>query len=118
MPKKAKIEKTATGKILKVVNPNAAGIDIASSEMQVCVPEDRDSECNRTFGCFTQDLKQIADWLKSCRIEILRISKKTLQVYRDKGILPYSRIKHKIFFKTEDVHKLLESNYYHLKREL
>lgn len=31
---------------------------------------------------------------------------------------PYSRIKHKIFFKTEDVHKLLESNYYHLKREL
>lgn len=39
---------------------------------------------------------------------------KTLQVYRDKGILPYSRIKHKIFFKTEDVHKLLESNYYHL----
>lgn len=49
---------------------------------------------------------------------ILRISKKTLQVYRDKGILPYSRIKHKIFFKTEDVHKLLESNYYHLKREL
>ena len=57
MPKKAKIEKTATGKILKVVNPNAAGIDIASSEMQVCVPEDRDSECNRTFGCFTQDLK-------------------------------------------------------------
>lgn len=44
MPKKAKIEKTATGKILKVLNPNAAGIDIASSEMQVCVPEDRDSE--------------------------------------------------------------------------
>ena len=71
MPKKAKIEKTATGKILKVVNPNAAGIDIASSEMQVCVPEDRDSECNRTFGCFTQDLKQIADWLKSCRIDTI-----------------------------------------------
>lgn len=69
MPKKAKIEKTATGKKFKVVNPNAAGIDIASSEMQVCVPEDRDSDCNRTFGCLTQDLNQIADWLESCRIE-------------------------------------------------
>lgn len=58
-------------------------------------------------------------WLDNQEVcEILRISKKTLQVYRDKGILPYSRIKHKIFFKTEDVHKLLESNYYHLKREL
>lgn len=65
MPKKAKIETTATGKKFKVVNPNAAGIDIASSEMQVCVPEDRDSDCNRTF----QDLTQIADWLTSCHIE-------------------------------------------------
>ena len=69
MPKKAKIEKTATGKKFKVVNPNAAGIDIASSKMQVCVPEDRDNECNRTFGCFTQDLTQIADWLRSCQID-------------------------------------------------
>ena len=69
MPQKAKIEKTASGKKFKVVNPNAAGIDIASSEMQVCVPEDRDIDCNRTFGCFTQDLIQIADWLKCCRIE-------------------------------------------------
>ena len=69
MPKKAKIETTATGKKFKVVNPNAAGIDIASSEMQVCVPEDRDFDCNRTFGCFTQDLTQIADWLMSCHIE-------------------------------------------------
>ena len=51
-------------------------------------------------------------------LEILRLSKQTLKVSRDKGILSYSRIKHKIFFKTEDVHKLLESNYYHLKREL
>ena len=58
-------------------------------------------------------------WLDNQEVcEVLRISKKTLQVYRDKGILPYSRIKHKIFFKTEDVHKLLESNYHHLKREL
>ena len=57
-------------------------------------------------------------WLDNQEVcEILRISKKTLQVYRDKGILPYSRIKHKIFFKTEDVYRLLESNYYHLKRE-
>ncbi len=69
MAKKATTEKTTAGKKLKVVNPNAAGIDIAASEMQVCVPEDRDGECNRTFGCFTRDLIQIADWLKACRID-------------------------------------------------
>ena len=57
-------------------------------------------------------------WLDNQEVcEVLRISKKTLQVYRDKGILPYSRIKHKIFFKTEDVHKLLESNYHLLERK-
>lgn len=48
MAKKATTEKTATGKKQKIVNPNAAGIDIAASEMQVCVPEDRDGECNLT----------------------------------------------------------------------
>lgn len=69
MAKKATTVKTATGKKLQVVNPNAARIDIAASEMQVCVPDDRDSDCNRCFGCFTQDLKSIVQWLKKCRIE-------------------------------------------------
>ena len=88
MPKKAKIEKTATGKILKVVNPNAAGIDIASLEMQVCVPEDRDSECNRTFGCFTQDLKQIADWLKSCRIDTIAMELYIIGILKKQALMP------------------------------
>ncbi|WP_373124528.1 IS110 family transposase [Bacteroides uniformis] len=69
MPKKASSEKTSTGKKLKVVNPNAAGIDIAATEMQVCVPDDRDTNCNRCFGCFTQDLEAIAKWLADCHIE-------------------------------------------------
>ena len=41
--------------------------------------------------------------------EVLRISKRTLQVYREKGLLPYTRIKNKIFYRPEDVQKLLES---------
>lgn len=58
-------------------------------------------------------------WLDNQDVcEILRVSKKTLQVYRDKGILPFSRIKHKIFFKSEDVRYFMESNYHPLKREL
>ena len=42
--------------------------------------------------------------------EVLRISKRTLQVYREKGLLPYTRIKNKIFYRPEDVQKLLESS--------
>ena len=42
--------------------------------------------------------------------EALRISKRTLQVYREKGLLPYTRIKNKIFYRPEDVQKPLESS--------
>lgn len=69
MVKKAKKSQTGKGIELKIVNPNAAGIDIADSEMQVCVPADRDGDNNRRFGSFTRDLNEISDWLKACGIE-------------------------------------------------
>lgn len=69
MAKKAK--KIEAGKRLKleIVNPNAAGIDIASTEMQVCVPSDRDGDNNRRFGSFTSDLREISSFLKACGID-------------------------------------------------
>ena len=54
---------------LEVKNANAAGIDISATEHQVCVPSDRDSDSNRTFGVYTDDLHKISDWLKKCRIQ-------------------------------------------------
>ena len=69
MAKKAKKLQTSKGIELKIVNPNAAGIDIADSEMQVCVPADRDGDNNRRFGSFTRDLNEISGWLKACGIE-------------------------------------------------
>ena len=68
MKNQARMIKSQEGNKLALVNPNAAGIDIADTEMQVCVPEDRDGENNRRFGSFTQDLNTIVDWLKDCRI--------------------------------------------------
>ena len=69
MAKKAKKIETKKGLALKIVNPNAAGIDIAATEMQVCVPADRDGENNRRFGTFTKDLNEIADYLRACGID-------------------------------------------------
>jgi transposase len=68
MAKKAKKIKTRKGLEFKIVNPDAAGIDVSSTEMQVCVPLDRDAENNRKFGTFTEDLKAICLWLIACRI--------------------------------------------------
>jgi len=50
----------------KVVQPNAAGIDVGSEAPVVAVPSDRDPEPVRTFGVFTADLRTLADWLQQC----------------------------------------------------
>ena len=55
----------------KLVNLNAAGIDISSTEHVVAVPEDRTKESVRTFQGFTRDLHQLATWLKACNIETI-----------------------------------------------
>ncbi|MDX9933162.1 MAG: helix-turn-helix domain-containing protein [Bacteroidales bacterium] len=41
----------------------------------------------------------------------LKISKRTLQSYRDNKVLPYSQISGKIYFKVADIQALLEKNY-------
>ena len=42
---------------------------------------------------------------------ILKISTRTLQTYRDKGILPFSQISNKIYYKASDIENHLEKNY-------
>lgn len=53
---------------LMQLNLNAAGIDVGSEEHYVAVPADRDAEPVRTFGSFTPDLRDMADWLQQCGI--------------------------------------------------
>jgi len=43
---------------------------------------------------------------------LLKISKRTLQYYRDRKILPFSQISGKIYFKASDIQKHLEDNYH------
>lgn len=44
-------------------------------------------------------------------MQALHISKRTLQYLRDSGVLPYSRINNKFYYKVADVEALLENNY-------
>lgn len=41
----------------------------------------------------------------------LKVSKRTLQTMRDTGILPYSRINGKFYYKVSDLEELLQKNY-------
>jgi transposase len=54
---------------LKVMNPDTAGVDIGASSHFVAVPEGRDKEIVKEFGCFTADIGDMIRWLKHCKIK-------------------------------------------------
>ena len=60
-----KINKT---KVVQVIQPDAAGIDIGATEIYVAVPDSHDSDAVRCFDTFTQGLHNAAKWLKKCNI--------------------------------------------------
>jgi transposase len=53
---------------LKIVHPDAAGIDVGNASHFVSVPGGRDQKPVREFGSWTADLHKAAAWLKSCGI--------------------------------------------------
>jgi transposase len=62
--KKQKIEGS-----MPLLHPDAAGIDIGHREHWCAVPADRCGQPVRAFGTFTQDLEEMARWLKECGIK-------------------------------------------------
>jgi transposase len=54
---------------MAIVHLNAGGIDVGNESHFVAVPPDRDTNPVREFGCWTAALNEMAEWLKSCRID-------------------------------------------------
>jgi hypothetical protein len=51
---------------------------------------------------------RIEQWLNNREAcELLKISQRTLQSYRDTGILPYSQIGHKCYYRVADVEQII-----------
>lgn len=60
--------------------------------------------------CRNNGDKGMQKWLDNQEVcQILNISKRTLQTYRDNGTLPYSQINHKMFYRTEDVERVINN---------
>jgi len=56
----------------KVVHPHAAGIDVGATEHYVAAPPDSataGAATVRSFGCFTEDLDALVEWLKACGVD-------------------------------------------------
>lgn len=50
-------------------------------------------------------------------MQVLHISKRTLQSLRASGSLPYSRLNGKFYYKLSDIENMLESNYSNIQSE-
>jgi ribosome-binding protein aMBF1 (putative translation factor) len=51
-------------------------------------------------------------WLDNQEVcEILNISKRTLQTYRDEQIIPYSQIGNKLYYRAKDIERFLNKHY-------
>lgn len=54
----------------------------------------------------------LEDWIDNQDVmQILHISPRTLQSLRSNGTLPYSRINNKIYYRRQDIRKILADNY-------
>jgi transposase len=69
MTRKSKSKGKSGGRMLPVMHPDAAGVDIGAEEIFVAVPAERDADPVRSFGTFTRDLCEVADWLQRCRVQ-------------------------------------------------
>lgn len=59
-----------------------------------------------------QKPETIDDWVTGEDVmQLLHISPRTMQTLRDNGTLPFSKIGNKIFYRNEDVLKVLHDNY-------
>jgi len=62
--------------------------------------------------CPSSDHTPLKDWLDNQDVmQALHISPRTLQTLRSNGTLPYSRIGNKIYYRRQDIIKILSDNY-------
>lgn len=56
-------------------------------------------------------------WLDNQEVmQLLKISKRTLQTYRDENLLSFSQVGNKMYYNTKDIEAFLKSNYIKAKR--
>lgn len=54
--------------------------------------------------------KGMQKWLDNQEVcELLKISKRTVQTYREKGLLPFSQIGHKMYYRPQDVEEVFKN---------
>jgi MerR family transcriptional regulator, repressor of the yfmOP operon len=75
------------------------------------------SEISKSISSSNNKQPLSENWLDIADVcQVLHISKRTLQSYRDNGTLSYSQIGGKIYFKASDIEEHLQSHYVKSKK--
>jgi hypothetical protein len=78
--------------------------------------EPENSELMSCAGCpankNSQLTEKLEDWLDNQDVmQALHVSPRTLQTLRSNGLLPFSRIGNKLYYRRQDIIKILSDNY-------
>lgn len=61
--------------------------------------------------CERHNDKSLKIWIDSQEVcQILSISKRQLQTYRDNGTVAYAKIEHRIFYRPQDIQRLIDKH--------
>ncbi len=73
--------------------------------------KERFEDFSRQVKSLCGDNREKEKWLDNDEVcELLHTSKRTLQSYRDSGILPYSQIGRKCYYKVVDIENLINQS--------
>jgi hypothetical protein len=82
-------------------------------------------QMQQAFENFTHQVKELCgndcnnkQWLNHREVcEFFQISQRTLQSYRDNGILPYAQIGHKCYYRTSDIEQFINKQQIKIKKQ-
>jgi predicted transcriptional regulator len=73
--------------------------------------KERFEECSARLGKMANKHRLNKEWMDSSDLcDMLGVSKRTVQDYRDKGMLPFAQVGHKCYYKIAEIKRLIEQN--------
>ena len=83
-------------------------INIEAQTFEKMLSKFEDSASRIEYLCHLHGDRDTKEWLDNQDVcQLLNISKRTLQTLRDNGTLAYTQISHKMYYKPEDVEKIV-----------
>ena len=81
----------------------------------IAIEKETFRQMKQSFEVFTRSVKELCGkdrnhekWLGNAEVcKLLQISPRSLQSYRDSGILPYTQIGRKIYYSATDVERMM-----------